>query len=300
MQFVSDLLSKILLYSVILFYYGRVRSTRAKVYENQTIEYNEHDTMDVSITLKNTTNYKDAILIYSNENNSTNFNFNLHLFSVYNGSTLYVAIIFEDNKNITKPVFQLKLVTDRIKDRHVCLQSCEIIIAVDRSQDKEIIHDRKIDMRSLCVPSCGPNAECRSIGNTFSCSCYSNFTGTPPNCYQLSNQSERSPNAASANDRVCIGSECEDHFVADSKPHHIAIYLTTALIAIIVCGFLIHFTIRRRIRFRNVSKEDNTYNYVTQNQLFYADLDVGLSKSNNLPTANQILYTHVIGVLKEK
>ncbi|XP_064076084.1 uncharacterized protein LOC113391626 [Vanessa tameamea] len=301
MQFISDFWIICLVYSVILFYNGRVRSKYRKVFGNQTIEYNGSDTMTVLITLRNTTSYKNATLFYSNENYLTNFDFTLNLLADYDGVVLYVIIFFEDNRNVTKPVFGLKLARGPINNRHVCLQSCEIIIAVHRIQDEEDGDKRKMNMRKPCInSSCGPNAECKSIGSDVSCSCHSNFTGKPPNCYRLSDQSECSPNKTCASDR-CISTKCQDpDNITDSKSHKIAIYLSAGLIAIIVCGFLIHLGIKRWKSSQNISKEEYVYTYPIQNQMLYADLDVGTSISNDLPTLNQTGYTRIIGVLKQK
>lgn len=61
-------------------------------------------------------------------------------------------------------------------------------------------------MKNPCFPSpCGPNAECRNIGNTPSCSCHINFIGSPPNC-----RPECSIHADCASDRACINSKCQD------------------------------------------------------------------------------------------
>ncbi|XP_047542518.1 uncharacterized protein LOC125075019 isoform X2 [Vanessa atalanta] len=289
MQFIGDFWIICLVYSVILFYNGRVRSNYHKVFGNQIIEYNESDTMTVLITLRNTTSYKNATLFYSNENFLTNFHLTLNLLAEYDGVVLYVIIFFEDNRNVTKPVFGLKLARGPNNTRHVCLSSCEIIIEVHSIQDDEDGDERKTNMKKPCInSSCGPNAECKNIGSDVSCFCHSNFTGKPPNCYQLSDQSECSSNKTCASDR-CISNKCQD-------PDN------TGLIAIIVCGFLMHLGIKRWKSSRNISKEEYVYTYVhpVQNQMLYADLDVGTSISNELPTLNQTVYTRIIGVLKQK
>lgn len=62
------------------------------------------------------------------------------------------------------------------------------------------------DISNPCVPSpCGPNAECRNIGNTPSCSCLINFIGSPPNC-----RPECSIHSDCPSDRACINSKCQD------------------------------------------------------------------------------------------
>lgn len=57
-----------------------------------------------------------------------------------------------------------------------------------------------------CQPSpCGPNAECRVVGNQPSCSCLSNYIGAPPNCRpECVSNSECSPTLA------CINQKCRD------------------------------------------------------------------------------------------
>lgn len=39
------------------------------------------------------------------------------------------------------------------------------------------------DPINVCIPSpCGPNAECRVVGENPACSCLPNYNGSPPNC----------------------------------------------------------------------------------------------------------------------
>lgn len=62
-----------------------------------------------------------------------------------------------------------------------------------------------------CVPSpCGPNAQCRTIGETPACSCLPNYIGRPPNCRPECSINEECPgNLACQNERCrdpCPGS----------------------------------------------------------------------------------------------
>lgn len=62
------------------------------------------------------------------------------------------------------------------------------------------------NVRNPCVPSpCGPNSECRDVGNTPSCSCLTSFIGSPPNC-----RPECTIHADCPSDRACINSKCQD------------------------------------------------------------------------------------------
>lgn len=57
-----------------------------------------------------------------------------------------------------------------------------------------------------CVPSpCGPNSQCRSIGNLPSCSCLENFFGSPPNC-----RPECTINSECPSNLACIQTRCTD------------------------------------------------------------------------------------------
>lgn len=57
-----------------------------------------------------------------------------------------------------------------------------------------------------CVPSpCGPNSECRDIGGSPSCSCLSNYMGSPPNC-----RPECTINPDCPSNRACINEKCSD------------------------------------------------------------------------------------------
>ena len=66
-----------------------------------------------------------------------------------------------------------------------------------------------------CVPSpCGPNSQCRAIGNTPACSCLPNYVGRAPNCRPECTISAECPgNLACQNERCrdpCPGS-CGSH-----------------------------------------------------------------------------------------
>lgn len=57
-----------------------------------------------------------------------------------------------------------------------------------------------------CIPSpCGPNAECRDINSSPSCSCLTNYIGTPPNC-----RPECSVNSDCSSNLACIREKCKD------------------------------------------------------------------------------------------
>lgn len=57
-----------------------------------------------------------------------------------------------------------------------------------------------------CNPSpCGPNAECRPIGDAPSCSCLNDYIGSPPNC-----RPECVSNAECANHLACVNRKCKD------------------------------------------------------------------------------------------
>lgn len=62
------------------------------------------------------------------------------------------------------------------------------------------------DLQNPCSPSpCGPNAECRNVGNTPSCSCLPTFIGSPPNC-----RPECAIHSDCPSNRACINSRCQD------------------------------------------------------------------------------------------
>lgn len=57
-----------------------------------------------------------------------------------------------------------------------------------------------------CRPSpCGPNAQCRVIGDSPSCSCLAEFIGSPPNC-----RPECISNGECSNALACINRKCKD------------------------------------------------------------------------------------------
>lgn len=57
-----------------------------------------------------------------------------------------------------------------------------------------------------CQPSpCGPNAVCQVINDQPSCSCKSEFIGTPPNC-----RPECVSNSECNNNLACINHKCKD------------------------------------------------------------------------------------------
>lgn len=57
-----------------------------------------------------------------------------------------------------------------------------------------------------CRPSpCGPNAQCRVVGDAPSCSCLPEYIGTPPNC-----RPECISNSECSNNLACINQKCKD------------------------------------------------------------------------------------------
>lgn len=57
-----------------------------------------------------------------------------------------------------------------------------------------------------CVPSpCGPNSQCRAIGETPVCSCLSNYIGRAPNC-----RPECTISAECSSNLACINERCKD------------------------------------------------------------------------------------------
>lgn len=57
-----------------------------------------------------------------------------------------------------------------------------------------------------CIPSpCGPNSECRDIGDLPSCSCMQDYIGNPPNC-----RAECNIHSDCSTDKACIRQKCKD------------------------------------------------------------------------------------------
>jgi hypothetical protein len=57
-----------------------------------------------------------------------------------------------------------------------------------------------------CVPSpCGPNSQCRAVGNTPACSCLPNYVGRAPNC-----RPECTISAECASNLACQNEHCRD------------------------------------------------------------------------------------------
>jgi hypothetical protein len=57
-----------------------------------------------------------------------------------------------------------------------------------------------------CIPSpCGPNSQCRVIGDVPACSCLPNYTGRSPNC-----RPECMINAECPANLACINEKCKD------------------------------------------------------------------------------------------
>lgn len=63
-----------------------------------------------------------------------------------------------------------------------------------------------VESQDPCVPSpCGPNAVCRSRGNTPTCSCLPSYIGRPPNC-----RPECTNNAECPGHLACQNEKCRD------------------------------------------------------------------------------------------
>lgn len=57
-----------------------------------------------------------------------------------------------------------------------------------------------------CIPSpCGPNSQCRVVGNTPACSCLQNYIGRAPNC-----RPECTINTECPSNRACQNERCVD------------------------------------------------------------------------------------------
>jgi hypothetical protein len=66
-----------------------------------------------------------------------------------------------------------------------------------------------------CVPSpCGPNSQCRAIGNTPACSCLPNFLGRAPNC-----RPECTISAECPGNLACQNERCIDPCPGSCGPH---------------------------------------------------------------------------------
>lgn len=73
---------------------------------------------------------------------------------------------------------------------------------------QRIIEQPQLDVTPAdpCRPSpCGPNSECRAIGNTPSCTCLVNFIGSPPYC-----KPECVSNSECPSTQACINQKCKD------------------------------------------------------------------------------------------
>lgn len=70
---------------------------------------------------------------------------------------------------------------------------------------------------------CGPNSQCRVIGNQGACSCLPNYIGRPPNCRpECTLNAECASNKACQNERCidpCVG-KCGDNAVCSVVKHN--------------------------------------------------------------------------------
>ena len=56
-----------------------------------------------------------------------------------------------------------------------------------------------------CVPNpCGPNSECRAVGDRSSCSCVRDYIGSPPNCRPECVSSSECRSGKSINVKYCV------------------------------------------------------------------------------------------------
>lgn len=63
-----------------------------------------------------------------------------------------------------------------------------------------------MDPVNPCVPSpCGPNSICKETNDIPSCSCLSDFIGSPPNC-----RPECISNNECPNDKACMNNKCRN------------------------------------------------------------------------------------------
>lgn len=68
------------------------------------------------------------------------------------------------------------------------------------------IAEKPRDPVNPCIPSpCGPNADCRVIGESPACSCLANYIGAPPNC-----RPECTINPECPYNRACMNQRCID------------------------------------------------------------------------------------------
>lgn len=62
------------------------------------------------------------------------------------------------------------------------------------------------DSGNPCIPSpCGPNSQCRVIGDQAACSCMPNYVGRSPNC-----RPECTINAECSSNLACVNERCVD------------------------------------------------------------------------------------------
>lgn len=66
--------------------------------------------------------------------------------------------------------------------------------------------DEKPTPPEPCYPSpCGPNSVCKEVGQTYSCTCLSDFIGNPPYC-----RPECVTNSECNFDKSCVNNKCVD------------------------------------------------------------------------------------------
>lgn len=66
-------------------------------------------------------------------------------------------------------------------------------------------YTQRDDLNPCLNNPCGPNSQCRVIGNQGACSCLPNYVGRPPNC-----RPECTSNAECASNKACINDRCID------------------------------------------------------------------------------------------
>lgn len=69
-----------------------------------------------------------------------------------------------------------------------------------------VVVEKPRDPINPCIPSpCGPNADCRVVGESAACSCLANYIGAPPNC-----RPECTINPECVHNRACMNQRCVD------------------------------------------------------------------------------------------
>lgn len=84
-----------------------------------------------------------------------------------------------------------------------------------------------------CVPSpCGPNSQCRVVGNTPACSCLPNYIGRAPNC-----RPECTINAECPGNLACQNERCKDPCPGSCGPSATCVVIKHAPVCECITGF---------------------------------------------------------------